>query len=853
MTPLLVFSVLTLLSVGARSAAVEWSLGTGLWLYAQINPTDVTCPPVKPDADSNTNLCKVFVQNSKVICNRTPGEAGRRVLNLNGFAGTTGPLTQSTRLKVVELNSATGDGCWSVTQDEHVSITPCKLADGSQKLYFRRRDGNDGSYWLYTDHASKPLSVGPDGALVATDNAPLVFCMYETNQGNAVIPPYFPPDQINALAGIALPGPKDLQAEENLPGCKGAKDTTPDCLIARAVNGMPADCPANPGTRHCVLHLVAAFCSDIPDLVPGADNSAQVEFCFRNIALGPCVANAPGRACACGQFAGIVKFVDGGGHPGQKRKRTVGGVTNLARRENYGSNRDLFSDQQDLTPAEDRFWMGVMKNIINGFIDLLNAFRGTLFQSSRISCLSMTHKFPEGTKKGAEVRKGCEELFKPHKPVPNVPLQGDIEKAGSIFADVVALLSAVGDVAEAAKAAQFVGSGAVKAILKKFRPRPAIAADGVSGYVIEAKQGGNTVQIFRDAGDGQPLGIKTKEEYKEMKKSVGKNAFENCVTCAKPPVRMVKRASPPGSPPLKKLCCRPSSSGSGGSGGESDAVSEEYYTEGTDEEWTSGDSADPDFGRRAQTEFGPVTNPAGQADTSRILPKMTDEFGRWFKHFENIPLEADEVTKGWYNRLSTTHDTEGQLAIERDFMAQYHITQEETDAIREFVEHYEIDMNIFNTVLPKIPNTSGIVQRVTSLDKETVNMLIKGDPGLISKGERGVYEVQVSLSLTKLEIEDLVINYRETDNPPRQVLTSGLGFLNDFNPAGGYRYVINSRTGKFINPLVADTGQFDVLHVQGLSGRFRLIGYQPLNGGEATRLAGKPGPWGVFYLDEVAP
>ncbi|KAK8176005.1 hypothetical protein IWX90DRAFT_128831 [Phyllosticta citrichinensis] len=199
MIPSLVFSVLTLLNVGARSAAVEWSLGTGLWLYAQINPTDVTCPQVKLDADSNTNLCRVFVQNGNVLCNRTPGETGRRVLNLNGFAGTTGPLTQSTRLKVAELNSATGDGCWSVTQNEHVSITPCKLADGSQKLYFRRRDGNDEAYWLYTNQASKPLSVGPDGALVATDNAALVFCMYETNQGNAAIPPakepaYFPPD-----------------------------------------------------------------------------------------------------------------------------------------------------------------------------------------------------------------------------------------------------------------------------------------------------------------------------------------------------------------------------------------------------------------------------------------------------------------------------------------------------------------------------------------------------------------------------------------------------------------------------------------------------------------------------------
>ncbi|KAK8244690.1 hypothetical protein HDK90DRAFT_165977 [Phyllosticta capitalensis] len=826
--------VLALFSAGVCSAPFEWSLGTGLWLYAQINPLDVTCPPVKPDADSNTNLCRTFVQDGKVLCNRNPGEAGRRVLNLNGFAGT-GPLTQSTRLKVVEFDAATGDGCWSVGQDGHVSVTPCALADGSQKLYFRRRDGNDGAYWLYSDHNAQPLSVSPDGAIVTTDQAPLVFCMYETNQGNAVIPPskdpaYFSPDQINALAGIKLPGPKDLQAEADLPGCKGAKDTPVDCLIARAINGMPPDCPANPHLRHCKLALVGAFCGDISELLPGDDNSAQVEACFRAIELGPCVANPPGRACSCGQFAGIVQFVSGGGHPGQKQRRAVGGMTSLRRRENYGSNRDLFGDQPSLLPAEDEFWVGVMKNIINGFIDLLNAFRASLHQSSHISCLAMAQKFPEGTPKGSEVRKGCGELFRPHKPIPNIPLQGDIEKAGNIFAEVVTLLSAAADVAKAAKAAKFVGSGGVKAILKKFRPRAAVAADAVEGYVIEAKEGGNTVQIFRAGSDGEPVGIKSKAEYKDLKRSIGEDAFENCVTCAKP-LRLVKRQTG-----LKKLCCTPTPSGET-SGGERDAVSQEYFTEGTDEEWGPNPDS-PGTASRAATEFGVVTNPAGQADTSRILPKMTDQFGRWFQKFEDIPLETDPVTAGWYKRIMETPDS---LDLIRDFAAEYKLTSEEVTAADIFMEDYVIDLDKFNTLMPKIPRTEGLIQRATFLDDAQVNMLIKGEPGVISKGERGVYEVQ-----------DLVVNQLSDfidGKPPRLIMTSSLGFKFDWDARAEYRFIINSKTGRFFAPLAA-TKQLDVVHQQGFAGKLKLIGYQPLNGGEATKATRKP-PWGAFYFDEV--
>ncbi|KAK7541850.1 hypothetical protein JOL62DRAFT_620978 [Phyllosticta paracitricarpa] len=214
---------------------------------------------------------------------------------------------------------------------------------------------------------------------------------------------------------------------------------------------------------------------------------------------------------------------------------------------------------------------------------------------------------------------------------------------------------------------------------------------------------------------------------------------------------------------------------------------------------------------------------------------MTDEFGRWFKHYEKVPVEADTSTMRWYNRLTSTRGQQERLQIEADFMAEYHVTTAEAEAVRDYVEDFVLDPDAFNSLLRKLPSTEGLVQRVTQLDEATANMLIRGDPGLISRGERGIYEVRDPIN----------------GQPPRLIMTSSLVFQYDFDPAGGYRLIINSRTGKFVAPITAEAEQWDVLHLQGLSGRFKLLAYQPLNGGEAARLAKQPGPFGVFYLDEI--
>ena len=159
--------------------------------------------------------------------------------------------------------------------------------------------------------------------------------MYDSDSGNLVTlpssePSYISPASITNLTGLILPRNDNLLPESVLTGCH--EDTAPvDCLIARAVNGMPAECEADPSKRACVLHLVAAFCFDVPLRRVGKDSSAQVEACFNSVPLGPCVANPGGAACISEQFAGIAQFgSSGSGWSSRKRDiSSAGSMTGL--------------------------------------------------------------------------------------------------------------------------------------------------------------------------------------------------------------------------------------------------------------------------------------------------------------------------------------------------------------------------------------------------------------------------------------------------------------------------------------------------------------------------------------------
>lgn len=93
---------------------------------------------------------------------------------------------------------------------------------------------------------------------------------------------------------------------------------------------------------------------------------------------------------------------------------------------------------------------------------------------------------------------------------------------------------------------------------------------------------------------------------------------------------------------------------------------------------------------------------------------------------------------------------------------------------------------------------------------------------------------------------NVVSNATPSGDYPRLVMSTSLAYQFDYDFAALYRFVINSRTGRYITPFRPQFNQKEVVFVQGVSGKFKIIGYQPLNGGETARLAGQPGPYGVF-------
>lgn len=66
-----------------------------------------------------------------------------------------------------------------------------------------------------------------------------------------------------------------------------------------------------------------------------------------------------------------------------------------------------------------------------------------------------------------------------------------------------------------------------------------------------------------------------------------------------------------------------------------------------------------------------------------------------------------------------------------------------------------------------------------------------------------------------------------------------------FTTTKDYLFMINSKSGRYIEA-VANSEYRETSFVQGISGKFKLIGKQELNGGEAAKAAGKPGPYAVY-------
>jgi hypothetical protein len=83
------------------------------------------------------------------------------------------------------------------------------------------------------------------------------------------------------------------------------------------------------------------------------------------------------------------------------------------------------------------------------------------------------------------------------------------------------------------------------------------------------------------------------------------------------------------------------------------------------------------------------------------------------------------------------------------------------------------------------------------------------------------------------------------ENGQTNIMASFLGVTSEWESSSYYRLVINSKTGRYVDPILTKAPLSEVDFVQGWS-NFKLLGWEELNGGEAARLVGKPGPFGVF-------
>lgn len=678
-----------------------------------------------------------------------------------------------------------------------------------------------------------------DTPIVFGDGSQILFCIYDTDTG---VPVTTPAGQ--AAAYTAQVSYSNLtstsfrdgypRSESEAPQCNWAawgddgpngtaanvqeSSSSPDCILARTAATMPAECADDPTNGDCILHVALAFCADMPEVrgdLPAAESNAAVEACVRRASLGPCVANPAGAACASGLFAGIkfVDAVDGSAGSASARMRRELDLTMLL----FGDPNNPDSE----LPFESQFFLGIFKNLINSAATALNMIATPFVEELRWKCQeasAFTHLFNNET--GAKVRDGCAKMFASwdNSSVPQLELNTPFEEAGSIFADVAMLLSAVGDVAEAAKAVS-----AVDWVMGKFGLKAAELGKE-EGLVLEAVEGENTVQIFRDAGDGSPALVKTEGEGEALAREVDESAFRDCVECIEP--GLAKRLEQddgllrPRAPLKKRLCCAPGLT-------------------------LKLDVPPPVQGPRplSMRTLGAVTG----EEANDVLTSMSTSFSTWYKDGTAVLGSGAGVDDVSQLLLSTTktitsRNSEMIAALEK----LYGIDARESYALKNWFGAKQASRMLpgLEEAMAKMPYATGTAIRSTNLDAETLKMLDEGAAGIVSKGERGVYEVR-----------DLVINKDPAlpDAPAERKIMAATMELDDsaltFNAR--YFFVINSKSGRLTAPVSGEWLR-EVDFVQGSSGKFRLIGRQELNGGaKAAAEAGAQGPFAVYYFDEA--
>jgi hypothetical protein len=135
------------------------------------------------------------------------------------------------------------------------------------------------------------------------------------------------------------------------------------------------------------------------------------------------------------------------------------------------------------------------------------------------------------------------------------------------------------------------------------------------------------------------------------------------------------------------------------------------------------------------------------------------------------------------------------------------------------------------------------------LTPEIVEMLKAGASGIKSNGPKGIYEVQGKycllghyedtslishVMLDLLRVKDSFGEVADIEDAGQaKIMASFLGVNQEYDSASRYRFVINSRTGRYIDPVYPNQPHAEVDFVQGWS-QFKLLGWEEINGGEGA-------------------
>lgn len=154
------------------------------------------------------------------------------------------------------------------------------------------------------------------------------------------------------------------------------------------------------------------------------------------------------------------------------------------------------------------------------------------------------------------------------------------------------------------------------------------------------------------------------------------------------------------------------------------------------------------------------------AEEKTLLDDLNNDFSTFMTSGRDSEAPFTNPDLKTYNdRIADMDGLGGKKAITQDFQTQFGLTDEEKVAIQEWAAYYTIKPDQLRTAVDKIPNFEGTVLRRTTLNAETLDMLVNFRAG--SSGEAGVYNVRgkevpncvpwFELKLTIREI-DLVVN-----------------------------------------------------------------------------------------------